>query len=342
MAINIYKHADNNSAGGGDGSSWDLAGANAAYTEAELETFLEGAGVAGDVIFVKDSIFNLDSHVNSSARNGIAVSPIAIIGVKAGTTNVGANIVYSDWAVDAADRPFFDNVIFQFRVGDYYKIRNISFQGSESLNVVLGIAGLVENCKFENDIGVSSAYYCINIGNYGRIINCEVTSINSRGIKCGSYSTIKYNYIHDLPDAVNGIGIVISHYPTIEFNIMDNMTIGVSGGGLIVAKIINNTFYDCNTGISETIGCVWIIINNIFSDCTTAPMSWGTQIDNNFIWNNHIHNCGANVNIDETTCFQDYEVTTGDPLFTNAGVDFLLQDTSPNLAAGMSIDLGVG
>jgi len=43
VAINIYKHCDSASAGGGDGSTWALAGANAAYTEAELEVFLEGA-----------------------------------------------------------------------------------------------------------------------------------------------------------------------------------------------------------------------------------------------------------------------------------------------------------
>ena len=71
---------------------------------------------------------------------------------------------------------------------------------------------------------------------------------------------------------------------------------------------------------------------------------WTTQTDINFFWNNHGDDTRCNDmwdGVDATTVFQDYEVTTGDPKFTTPGSDHSLQDTSPNIDAGMSIILGV-
>ena len=343
MAINIYKHVDVASAGGGDGSTWALAGANAAYTEAELEVFLEAAVVAGDVIFVKDGVYTLDSDINSGARNGTVVSPIAIIGVKAGTTNVGANIVYADWSIDAADKPFFDCATFGIEVGAYYELRNLDMQGADNWVLLTGINCLVENCKLDND-AAAAVKYALNSGAVTRIYNCELLSANCNALALSGGGRVKYNYIHDCVNAVQGHGIVViaGNYVVIEFNILDNNRMHISGSSTDYTTVDNNTFYGGTTGISETTGDGWTIVNNIFSDLAGAPMSWTTQTDANFIWSNHIFNCGANVNIDETTVFQDYEVTTGDPLFTTAGSDFSLATGSPCIDAGQSIELGVG
>jgi hypothetical protein len=47
--------------------------------------------------------------------------------------------------------------------------------------------------------------------------------------------------------------------------------------------------------------------------------------------------------VDETTCFKDYKVSTGDPLFDNpTGNDFSLQATSPCYGTAEDIKLGVG
>ena len=337
MAINAYFHITAAGAGLKDGSDWDNA-----MDEAAFETHLEGAVVAGDVHFVKDGVYTFDSDILCST-NGSGISPIAIIGVKAGTTNEGANITYSDWSIDEADKPFFDMVTFEFDTQAYYEVRNIYFQGSDTRVLFIDYSSRVENCKVDNDVGSSSNKYAIYCNPYTHVYNNEILSANGNGLRPSSSTKVKYNYIHDCPDATNGIGIELTgDSSVIEFNIIDNCTIGIKSSDKDRVTVENNTFYNCPIGISETIGQVWSIVNNIFSDCVTAPMSWGAQTDINFIWSNHIHNCGANVNIDEATCFQDYELVIGDPLFTNAGVDFSLQAGSPCLNAGMSEILGVG
>lgn len=345
MAINLYKHADNNSAGGGNGSSWDLAGANAAYTEAELETFLETAVVAGDVVFVKDGTFTQDSAIDCSARDGTAVSPISLIGVKAGTTNTGANVVYSDWSRDAADRPFIDGTTFYFGVGDYYIVRNIEFQSSNALAFRAGSYCLLENCKFENDDAVAGAEYGLSLASYNRVINCEITSANCNGITTSTSNIFKYNYLHDMTAAAQGSALVLGgHGNRMQFNIFDDCTLGINGTTRRYTDVTNNTFYETDTGVSATTGFGWTCINNIMEGNDTDGFKWTTQTDCNFFWKNHGDDARCTDMwdlVDTTTLYQDYEVSTGDPLFTTAGSDFSYQDDSPNINNAMSIVLGV-
>ena len=343
MAINIYKHCDSASAGGGDGSTWALAGANAAYTEAELEVFLEGAVVAGDIIFVKDGVYTFDSDYDFTLRDGTAVSPIAIIGVKAGTINVGANVVYDDWARDAADRPFFDGVTFVFRTSDYNIIRNIDFQSAAAQTVYLEISDLVENCKFDNDFGASGARYALYTVSFPRVINCEFVTANCRGVNLSMGGIVLYNYFHDIPDGVNGWAIYMAgDNRSIAFNIFDNCAIGINSPNRDQILALNNTFYGCGVAISETTGFNWVAINNLLEGCTADGFLWTTQTDSNFFWENHGDDA-RNVDmwdlVDTTTIYQDYEVTAGDPLF-NLPL-FTFPATSPCQDTGMSIELGV-
>jgi len=340
MAINAYWHVKQGGAGLKNGTNW----ANAA-DEPAMEIFLEGAVVPGDVIFVMKGTYTLDSAIDFSARSGTAVSPIVIIGVKDTTTNVGANITYADWSRLAADRPFFDCVTFNFKSGNYFICRNISFQGEASYLVWSGIYNIFENCKFENDNGASSAEYGLLLGASGYVLNCEFTSANSRGLICGGNSGVFFNYFHDFPDAANGIGIVTNGVTiSIHFNIFDNCTIGISSVSRDDCDIINNTFYETATGISETDGERWVCINNIMEGNNTAGFLWTTQTDHNFFWKNHGDDARCTDMwslVDTTTVFQDYEVSTGDPLFTTPGADHSLQAASPNIGNGMSIELGV-
>ena len=103
--------------------------------------------------------------------------------------------------------------------------------------------------------------------------------------------------------------------------------------------------YETDTGVDETNGDRWCCINNIMEGNDSDGFKWTTQTDSNFFWKNH----GDDVRctdmwdlVDTTTVFQDYEVSTGDPVFDVPGADFALQNTSPNLDNGMSIILGVG
>lgn len=341
MAINVYRHADATATGGTyDGTTWATA-----FREAELETFLEGTVVAGDVVFLRDSDFALDSAWDSSARDGTAASPIALIGVKSTCTHEGSAVVYSDWARLSADRPFIDGGANAITFGDYYVIRNISFQG-EAINVVTtGTYSVIENCKFENDYGSAAARYSLNITTYTKVLNCEFTGANTHGLYTSGSNRILFNYFHDLATSTNGYGITLySLSNVVAFNIFDTMLRGVFVDDMN-HTIVNNTFYNCVDGIYESTNYNGhLIMNNILEGCTSHGIYSATQYDLNFYWKNH-GNDTRNVhmwhNVDTTTIYKDYGVSTGDPLFATAGSDFSLQAGSPCLNNGMSITLGV-
>ena len=336
MAINAYFHVTATGAGTKSGNSW----ANA-MDEPAFETHLEGAVVAGDVHFVMDGSYTLDSDIDSSARDGTTVSPIVIIGVKTGTTNEGAAVVYSDWSRVAGDRPFFDGVTFTFKVGDYYVIRNIDFTSADNIAVVqAGAYSVVENCKFEDTFAAGVASGLSMQGAYGVIVNNEMLSTNNRGLTANSNSRVVFNYIHDTGNQ----GIVVTHAAVYAFNILDTCAIGIDGGGFFGNTVLNNTFYETDVGVDETTGYSWVCINNIMEGNNTDGFKWTTQTDINFFWNNHGDDARCNDMwdlVDTTTVFQDYEVSTGDPKFTTPGSDFSLQSDSPNIDNGMSIILGV-
>jgi len=339
MAINAYYHLKAGGAGLKNGNDWDNA-----FDEPAFETFMEGGGLAaGDVIFIMEGDYTLDSSIDWSAVNGTETAPIALIGVKATTTNVGAAIVYSDWARDSANRPFFDTATFQIRTSNYNIIRNISFQGDVNYVLQCGNNCVVENCKIENDAAASSNNYTAIIGASGALINCEVTSTNARGIVFGVNTACLFCYIHDFTDdfaMIPGDGEVIFG------NIFDACAaIAIYLTNEDDVKIINNTFYGNSTDVYGVGAECAICINNIIEGSTTSGFDWDTQTDVNFFWNNHGDDARCTdmwVNVDVTTVFQDYLVSTGNPLFTNPGVDHSLQATSPNLDNGMSIELGVG
>lgn len=342
MAIANYWHVTQTGAGLKNGTNW----ANA-FDEPALEVFLEGAVVAGDVIFVMKGTYTLDSIINFSARPGTAVSPIAIIGVKDTCTNVGAAVTYSDWARSAVDRPFFDCAAFYFQTGNYVIIRNLYFQGSANLVLLTGNYTIIENSKFDNDNAVSAAKYAVSMGAQVIFYNNEISSINTFGLSCASNCRIKYNYFHDIQDAANGISIVTQgDGHVIEFNIFNNTTLAIQGISRDFCVVDNNTFYNCDTALTETNGERWVVSNNIVEASITDGFKWTTQTDINFFWNNHGNDARCTDmwdGVDITTVFKDYPNATlnGDPVFTAAGSDFSLDTGSPCLDAGMSITLGV-
>jgi len=341
MAINGYKHCDPASSGGGDGSSWATSGSTAAYTEAELETFLEGTVAAGDVIFIKDGTLTADSDVNFFSRSGTATSPIVIIGVKSGTTNTGSSVTYSDWSRVEADMPFYDMGNYQFITGDYTIIRNLNMQGEDFRVLDCNTYCVVENCILNNDhVGSSQFYFALDINDYSCIVNTEVSSTN-RGVNINDYNLIAFSYIHDCSDSTYGEGCVVEGFgPEFISNTFDTCLKGISSVNKFGVSVINNTFYETDTGVEETTGVAWRCINNVMEGNNTYGFRWTTQTDQNFFWKNHGDDTRATdmwSNVDTTTIFQDYEVTTGDPKFNSPGTgDFSLQDnTSPLFDDGL-------
>lgn len=327
---------------GGAGLRNGVGWANA-FDEPAYEIWKEGVLLAGWAVWIMDGAYIADSDIDSNARDGTAVNPISEIGVKAGTTNEPP--IHSDWSIDEADKPFFDMVTFTFRIGRYERVRNISFQGSNTFMVYGDYYDVFENCKFDNDWVASANRMAIYTGGgNNKIYNCEITSANCTGIRLFNACTVKWCYIHDCPDAAFGTGIFFFNGGNniIEYNIIADCEIGIEGSADLENLVDNNTFYRNTIGISETTGYMWSIINNSFTDCPGGGIVWGVETDCNFIWNNHYNNCGANVNVDNATLWQDYEIVAGLALFTNPGVDFSVQAGSPLLNSAMSEILGVG
>jgi len=342
MAINAYYHVTPAGAGAKNGNDWDNA-----FDEPAWETFMEGGGLAaGDVIIIKEGTYTLDSDIDFSAINGTVTAPIALIGVKDTTTNVGAAVVYSDWARTAGDRPFFDTATFQFKTGSYTIIRNVSIQGAGNDTLEMGIVCAVENCKIENDNGVSTNTNALKMTTYAGVINCEITSANTNGVSVAQYGKVHNCYFHDFTGVTYGSALTLAtHGGSVVSNIFNTAKIGINSGTSYGYMVSNNTFYECDTAVSGTSGGGNFSINNIVEGSNADGFKWTTQTDNNFFWGNHGDDTRCTDmwdGVDITTVFQDYEVSTGDPKFTTAGSDFSLQSDSPNINNANGITDGVG
>lgn len=333
------KYVDAASSGGGDGSSWDTSGASAAYTEAEFETFMEGTVAAGDDIYVKDGTYTLDSAIDWNLMDGTAAAPIYIIGVKSGTTATPP--AYSDWSVADADRPLFACGANDFRTGDYVHMHNLQFTTADAYGIYLGTSCLMQNCKVTQNSG--SDFEAIRAGIGCCIVNCEITSNAGEAIYANFDVRVAFCYIHDC--STHGFYTIYDRC-TLVFNIFDTCTTsGINVGAENYITILNNTIYNCGSGILGSTGEGNLGINNIINDCTTG-LNWTTETDNNYwMYNNLEGNTTARTNVDHTNVYvKDNWATAVDPQFDNAaGGDFSLEDNQGScIDAGMSISLGVG
>lgn len=317
-----------------EGTTW----ANALNCDSMIHV-LENDVSAGDIFFVKDSgTLTLAENLDCSARDGSATAPITIIGVKGSTTNDSEAIVFSDWSVDSADFSFFDCAAYQFKVGDYYILRNFSFQGSIANTVSTGSVCVVVNCKFNQDNGSSANRQVLQPGTYTTVSKCEFLSANCGGVNSSSFSKLLFCTFHDMPDATYGQGVLIGGpYSVILSCIFDNIkNIAVKNTTNNYVIITNNTFHNCATDVAATSATGYACINNIHDSTKTEAYIWTTQTNINFFWANHCGRCVDYVeNVDSTGVFADWSLTTGDPLFTNpATFDFTLQAGSPCLNTG--------
>ncbi len=335
MADDIYVTV----AGAGlkDGSTWLNA-----MGDGEFETHIEGSVDPDDRYWLEDGTYDFTGgDVDWNTRDGTAVAPITVIGVKSGTANEPP--VFSDWSRDAADRPFFDCGVNRIRSSDYNKIFNISIEGGDYNALWLGASNVIENCKVYND-SATGGYDAINASSGNcKVINCEVESEAGHGIQGANFVTVLFSYIHDCDTATYAAVDLDGSVQNLAFNIFDSCAIGVKSASRDNMTILNNTFYETAVGVDETDGYGWICVNNIMEGNNTSGFDWDTQEDINYFWKNHGDDARCTdmwVNVATTGPHADLEVSTGDPKFTGVN-DFSLQSDSPNIDAGMSIILGV-
>lgn len=322
-------YVDPSGAGGKDGSDWDNA-----FGLGEWETHLEGSAAAGDFYYVKGGTYTFTSNI-STAKDGTATNPITIIGVNSGTTNEPP--ISSDWAT-GANRPLMAAAAYDFIFDNYWIIRNLRVTITDIYGLRADQGALIVNCNSNNSSG--SAGRC-GISTYGTdscIINCESQSVNGfcsyvlqfdcKVIGC---------YLHDGETGIEGYAD--ANY---VFNIIDTMSgHGISfitSGPMMSTAIINNTIYNCGTGIEEDTGDRFMVMNNIISDCTTG-IKWGTEQKSNYFDYNNYYNNTADV----SNVTKGENATAYEPQYTGAaGGDFSLNTASDCIGAAFSIELGVG
>lgn len=323
-------------AGTGDGLSWTNA-----FSFAQWETDLVTNSEPGDIYYVKAGTYTLPNSITSAAKDGTAVLPYAIIGVKAATTNVPP--VLADWGT-TTDKPTFVCAAYTFTFGDYYKVYNCIFTGTATNVITAGAYCVIKNLKASNTY-TSTGRSALIAGSYSYVINCECQANDSgtqkgTGVLIGTYSKMIFCYIHD-----SLIGINLAAGCVILYSIVDTCTTGIDVTSDDYVMLMGNTFYNTTTAVSATDATSFAGINNII-DTTTDGFLWTTQTDSNFFAYNHEGNSVTDMwdLVEESvTAYKDNHVTSGDPDFTDeANGNFSLESTSPCINAGMAITLGVG
>ena len=109
-----YYHVISGGAGSATGADWTNA-----WGWAELNTNVANLSGGGDTVFIRGNI-SATATTAFYSNDGTASSPVNFIGVKSGTTNTGASITTSDWAVDLADMPVITCGSYYIFSGDYY------------------------------------------------------------------------------------------------------------------------------------------------------------------------------------------------------------------------------
>ena len=336
MAIAGYLHVTPTGAGAKTGATWAAA--------MDWAALVAAPPASGTVVFLKEGTYTLTGNVTFGA--GAVTAPVAFIGVLSATTNVGAAVVFADWARAPANFPFIDCATFVLTIGAQNAFRNIYVQGSASGAFTSGTNGYVENCKFDCDVAVAGAVSAVSLGGNSVMVNCEVTAANGRGVSCGTYVMLYGCYIHDMTSAAQGIGVTASTATACVKCVFDNIKLyGIMISANYLIRVVNCVFYDCGTDVYATTAYSSTFINNINEASDVAGYRWSTQTDQNLFLGNHGNDTRCTdmwVLVDSTTVFQDYKVSTGDPLFTVAGSDFSIGKTSPCRGTAQDLYLGVG
>lgn len=318
-----YYYATPAGAGDNSGDSW----ANA-FSNTDLETWLESTAAAGDTCFIAGGDYTgIGSIV--SALDGTTANYITLIGVNSGTTNEPATT--ADWA-DGDNRPYFP---VQIAFDNYWYVRGIRVENSASEGLRADTGATFINCKVTNTSNVA-----IRLGgSYGSVIGCEVIGGSSYcSIQMNNYCTAIGNYCTASP---RGIYFGVGTGSVVYNNVITNMSLaGIQIDNLVgCLGIFGNTIYTCTSGVLVNASSYGHrIYNNIFHTCESHGVSVATTSAGIIISHNSFHSCGTNVwNQPE----EDNNITD-DPLLNDpANGDFTLQSGSPALNAAYDTD-GIG
>lgn len=272
-----YRHVTVAGSGGSPngGTNWGDA-----FDFAEWISDIETNAAADWYYFVKQDTYSfagapLDG-IDCSAVDGTYLLPIHVIGVKSGTTNVGAAVVPSDWAFND-DRPLIAAGAFPFLFNNYWRIFNLRVTTDHASGLKIDTGCIAWNCK----VAATSTRAIHNVGSGTRIISCEASNSGGKGIEGGSAALRVIGcYIHDCTDDIifinNSTGVLL-------FNLFDTAPTGFDMSIGANHTVFGNTFYNCALAIDGTADPVGhLYMNNIIDSSGTRGADWSANVGNNF------------------------------------------------------------
>lgn len=284
--------------------------------------FLTASG-SGNTVWVKAGTHSLSE---------VVTQPTSLV---TGTTSKSKIIGYNTTRGDTPtgdDRPLIQLSTYAITTGAYSIIQNIRMTGIGASLCILGNGAIAVNCYGYNS-AAGSNYNCFYANNIStRCIACEAICTNGyafRASTVGNGLSCIMCYAHD---SVTGI------YPgrpceIVVGCVVDTCTTGLSVGNDI--SVINNTVYNCTTGISLTVqDRCGIMLNNIIDACTTSFSSSSANYSR-LTFNDF--NC-VNGTTDYTNFTAGENDIDADPLLNDpASGDFTLASGSPCFDAAMKL-----
>jgi len=162
---------------------------------------------------------------------------------------------------------------------------------------------------------------------------CEGISTNGKGFSGSTSFIVVGSYAHDSKDGFFATG---------QGSVVNCVADTASNSGITLATrsiAVNNTIYNCLSGIVTAAVDNLTIVNNIIHSCTTGITSTSLNtselLDNNVFYNN-------TTNLSNMNAMGEYDIT-GDPKLNDAANgDFTLQSGSSALDTGMQALKNIG
>ncbi len=190
-----------------------------------------------------------------------------------------------------------------------------SYAGAGAVLTPAGGAGLYVNLKISNTSTSANKEALRTGGN--TFIGCEFISTLGYAVRANTASgRLVYCYIHD-----SKIGFYLdSQVYLIMGCVIDSCTTGIDGvtpgNNDMINLFINNTIYNCTTGVytdASSVVLTQILINNIIDGCTTGVDMQGTATLPNYMdfncWNNTTDITGSQFTKGDNTVSVDPEIS---------------------------------
>lgn len=324
--------------------------ANAGTQAQPFQTIGQGLSVlaAGDTLYIRGGTYaeRIDSN-QQTVRAGTSWSNVVTIAAYAGETvtlRPGSggeviNLTQSSIQYVVFDGLSLDATGVQFGMSLTNGANHVRFKNGEMKNSTLtGVAISVSPASSYNEI-LNSKIHDLGSSNQDHGLYIQTTNNLVEG--CEIYNTSGYGI-----QLYNGYGGERASNNIIRNNRLHNLGLGSSGLGAVTINsgddnmFYNNLVYDSLRGIDVMWGGPQRtkIYNNTIYNTSAAGIEIGSGSTNAVVQNNIVYQNGSTI-INNGVGTQISNNLTTDPKFVNASAkDFTLQQTSPAIDTGVTLD----